>query len=567
MSLKVALAPSSPVFQAADRPGCKLDQNERSEALPHWLEKAINQIPAQAVWRYPDRRELEAALAEKFGLEDGMVLVGNGGDEVIQYLIADLPAGTPLIAPLPTFGFYREQAAIWPVKPVFLPAKDDLTFDLEACRSAIRENPNGVFILIRPNNPTGEMVSREEALELLALCREHNTLVLLDEAYAEFADDDLLDQLQANPHLVILRTFSKAYGLAGLRLGYFLASAELLNRLRKRVMPYNVSGVTLHLGLAALQPNAEGEVRTYCERVIENRRYFEKLLAEWGIRSLPSQANFITMQLGDARAAFVGKVMAAQGFAVRTFNRAPITGCVRFSIPADTCAFKDALMLALKPDLLCLDVDGTLIDVVESFDTAVTTTVEHYTGQTPDRDEILALRAAGGYNDDFQLAAELVRRRGVAVDLEALKDVFRGIYFGDETRAGANQSESLLINDDLWARWKQRALDGSWSLALVTGRDRKEMAHGLTLLDYPEDQPVYTIDDVAVGKPDPEGIRAAAERTGRRRIWMVGDNLDDIRAAHAAGAVAIGVGENREALEAAGCAVFLDDINQLETLL
>lgn len=567
MSSKLALAPSSPVFKAADRPGCKLDQNERSEALPHWLEKALAQIPAQAVWRYPDRRELEGAIAEKFDLDEDMVLAGNGGDELIQYLFAELAPGTRIIAPLPTFGFYREQADIWPVTPLFLPPNPDLSFDLDACRRAIRENPNSLFILIRPNNPTGEMLPRAQALELMALCGEVGTTMLLDEAYAEFADDDLLDQLQANPHLIILRTFSKAYGLAGLRIGYFLADGARLNRMRHRVMPYNISGVSLHLGLAALKTNAEREVRTYCERVIENRRHLQALLTEWGIQFLPSQANFITMVLGDRRAEFVGKVLAARGFAVRTFNRAPITGCVRFSIPAETRDFEQVLAVALKPDLLCLDVDGTLIDVRESFDAAVIATVTHFTGSAPERSDILELRAAGGFNDDFQLSAELVRRRGVGVDLDALKDMFRTFYFGDDTQAGANQRERLLIKPALWAAWKQRVAAGDLKMALVTGRDRREMAPGLALLDYPADQPVYTIDDVAVGKPDPEGILAAAARTGAANLWMVGDNLDDIRAAVAAGAVAIGVGENRAALEAAGAVAFYDDINALEDVL
>ena len=534
---------------------------------PIGWKKALSQLPAEALWRYPDRRDLEAKIADKFGLDDAMVLVGNGGDELIQYVYADLPADTPVIAPLPTFGFYQEQGDIWPVRSIYLEPKQDLSLDIEACCQAIDANPNGLFILIRPNNPTGEMVSRQVALDLLDRCARNNTVMLLDEAYAEFADDDLLDQLANYENLIVLRTFSKAYGLAGLRMGYFLADAARLNRLRRRVMPYNVSAVSLHLGQSALGLEAEREVRTYCERVRQNRQKLYELLTGWGIRVLPSQANFLTMQLGEYRAEFVGQVLASRGFAVRTFKRAYITGCVRFSIPAETQAFEEALALALKPELICLDVDGTLIDVRESFDTAVLETVSHFCGESPDRAEILQLRAGGGFNDDFLVSTELIRQRGVEVPLEDVKQVFQSIYFGTEGRAGAVTREQPLVSAALWQTWKERAASGEVALALVTGRNREEMAPGLALLDIPADWPCYTIDDVAEGKPDPEGILSAADETQARRIWMVGDNLDDVRAALAAGAVAIGVGENRAALVEAGACAFLDEIDQLEELL
>ena len=556
------LAPSSPSFRAADLPGRKLDQNERSERVPHWLRAALNALPDPDLWRYPDRRALEADLADFYGLREDQVLVSNGGDEAIQYLFADLPADTPIIAPLPTFGFYLEQCDVWPVRSIYLPVRDDLTLDIEAAFDAVAANPGGIFILIRPNNPTGESIPRETAQRLIAWCGQHGTRVLLDEAYAEFASDNLLDLLADNPHLIILRTFSKAYGLAGLRMGYLLADGELLNRLRRRVMPYNVSSVSLHLGREALKPPAQKEITDYCEKVVANRRRLFTLLSGWGIRVLPSESNFLMLDLGDRRANFIGKVMAMQGFAVRTFKRPGITGCVRFSVPVETAALEAALTLAFKPELLCLDVDGTLIDVRASFDETVLRTVYHFCGLRPDRDEILALRAAGGFNDDHVLSRELIRRHGADVPLEQVKAVFETLYFGDGTTPGTVTRETPLIDARLLDRMRKE-----FRIALVTGRNRREMAPGIDLLGLDAGTPCYTVDDVTHPKPDPEGIRAASEVTGCRRVWMVGDNLDDIRAAVAAGAVPIGVGENREALEKAGACAFFDHIDQIEELL
>lgn len=215
-----------------------------------------------------------------------------------------------------------------------------------------------------------------------------------------------------------------------------------------------------------------------------------------------------------------------------------------------------------RPDLICLDVDGCLIDTHTSFDNVVKTLVRRYTNSEASDAELLEIRRLGGYNDDNLLAWEIIRRRGVEVALDEIFPAFHELYFGSAETPGLYRSETPIITSQLLSH-----LLSNYNVALITGRNRAEVALAQEMLNLPADLPMWTIDDVQRGKPDPEGILAAKTRFAATTTWMVGDNVDDILAAKAAGAVAIGVGRYREALQQAGADILLDDINGLEALL
>ncbi len=269
------------------------------------------------------------------------------------------------------------------------------------------------------------------------------------------------------------------------------------------------------------------------------------------------------LSLGEHKARVLAGCLKVEGIEARGVNGEATPGMLCFSMSADPARLRAALMRALSPELLCLDVDGCLIDVRESFDAVVTRTVRAFTGQTIDRREILALRAAGGFNDDNMLALALIRERGGETTLQEVLPVFRRYYFGDDRDAGLHLQEKLLIRPELF-----ESLQRTYSVALVTGRNREETALAMPMLRPLANTALVTVDDVARGKPDPEGILKAASMFGADRVWMLGDNKDDILAARAAGAVPIGVtSENRSALEEAGAAIVLNDINEIEVLL
>ncbi len=280
-----------------------------------------------------------------------------------------------------------------------------------------------------------------------------------------------------------------------------------------------------------------------------------ELTAAWSHLAPRWEGSDLTLALGRLRAGFVAGLLAAAGHEAWSESE-------RLHLARPDGAALEALAQALAPDLICLDVDGCLIHTAASFDGVVKTLVSRYTGRWPEDDELLAIRRLGGYNDDNLLAFELIRRAGVERPLELIFPEFRDLYFGTADTPGLYLRETPLIRPELLRRLRERG-----PIALVTGRNRDELRLAFELLDLPADLPAWTIDDVAAGKPDPEGILAAKSRFGARAAWMVGDNVDDILAARNAGAVAIGVGRYREALTQAGATIVLDDINQLEELL
>ncbi|MDJ0840324.1 MAG: aminotransferase class I/II-fold pyridoxal phosphate-dependent enzyme [Acidobacteriota bacterium] len=544
-------------------PAVKLDLNERSEGAPRWARRCLENVDEEAIWRYADRRPLEVRIAARFGLEPDQVLATNGSDEGILYMLAWQGRGRTLYMPEPCFEFCRELGDIWGLGVQTIPAGENLELDLEALRTFISAGTGGLLVLARPNNPTGEVVSYEAILPLLQLCKERDVTVLVDEAYAEFAEDDLISTLAVFDNLVILRTFSKAFGLAGLRVGYLMGHSKLIGQLRKRALPYNISAPALVVAERALQDDAMADMRAYAKAVAGEREGLFRRLTRWGVKVFPGQGNFLLLQLGRAKAELLYSAMKLHGIDVRRFENEELAGCLRLSVPSHAGHLYDVLGQVLDPELICLDIDGCLIDTRDSFDAVVAATVKHFTGQDIEIPEIYELRSRGGFNDDNVISHALIAKRGVEASLDSIKEVFRDFYLGAGSKDGLYKKEKVLINKRLLTHLCKR-----FKVALITGRNREELAPALELMDLPQDMPCWTIDDVKRGKPDPEGILAAAGRFEARRVWMVGDNPDDVRAARAAGALPIGVEMgNSEALRMIGAVRVMDSVNQLEELI
>ncbi|MCB1050196.1 MAG: aminotransferase class I/II-fold pyridoxal phosphate-dependent enzyme [Acidobacteria bacterium] len=538
----------------------KLDQNERSEGAPEWARTTLRELGDQAIWGYPKREPAEASIAAFWNLDPKQVLLGNGSDEVILYLFSSLKPGAPVLLPCPTFGFYKEQMALWPIDARILPATPDFDQDWDQVRTVLSQMRDGLLILVRPNNPTGYCQPEAELIALIQLAAKGGNTVLLDEAYGEFCGQTLIPKLDQFPNLLIIRTLSKAFGLAGFRLGYMLGAPDKMQPLRDRAMPFNVTTPGIALVQAAMSPAAQADTQNYVQQVVANRDRLFLKFQEWGVPVKASGANFLMMRFAPLKAEFVFQALAGLGVRIRRWSDPDWAGVLRLSIPADLRDLEEKLAQVFQPQLLCLDVDGCLIDTRPSFDAAILATVRQF-GGSADEAAILALRRTSGFNDDHRLTQALLRNQGIDIEFAEIQLVFNQAYFGSAQTQGLVTLESPLIQTAFWARLRDQ-----YQVALVTGRNRREMAYGLETLQA-KDILVYCLDDVQKGKPDPEGILNAQSRCGTRQTWMVGDNIDDILAAKAAGAIPIGVGPNREALLAAGAAIVLEDINQLEALL
>ena len=256
---------------------------------------------AAGINRYPDAGtvRLREALARTLGIDPDCVWAGAGSSENLTTAARALGGpGTSFVYPWPSFAMYPINAVYADAESITVPLDDALRTDLEALYKAIR-NDTTLVIICNPNNPTGSYVPRAEIHEFADRVPE-STLVLVDEAYGEFVaaeeDSSLIPLAVERPNLVVARTFSKIYGLAGLRVGYMVGQAPTLRSLRKAQSPFVVGSLAEVAATTALR--FPQRVR---ERFELNRRgvdYLEGALADRGIRYVPTQANFIWLRLG-----------------------------------------------------------------------------------------------------------------------------------------------------------------------------------------------------------------------------------------------------------------------------
>src|SRR5690606_4163642 len=248
------------------------------------------------------------------------VVAGAGSVAVLAHILEIVAEpGTEVVFPWRSFEAYPIAVALTGATAVKVPVSDDGRLDLPAMAAAVTERTRAVLVCT-PNNPTGPAVRQAELDELLASV-PRNVLVLIDEAYVEFGRDpetvDGLATLRAHPNVVLLRTFSKAYGLAGLRLGFAVARPRMAEAVRKASTPFGVSHVAQLAGIASLR--AKDELIARVDTIVAERAQMLHGLRAAGLPVLDSEANFVWLPLGDSTARFAADAAAA-GVVVRPFQ-------------------------------------------------------------------------------------------------------------------------------------------------------------------------------------------------------------------------------------------------------
>ncbi len=316
--------------------------------------KAIKAIQDQieALHRYPDGagHVLTEKLADHLGVNCGNIVLGNGSDEVIGMLSRSLLApGEEAIMPQPSFLMYEITVRSVGAQPVFVPLNDDLAIDLNAIADRLTPRTRLVF-LCNPNNPTGTIIT---ASDLTAFLKDlpAGVTVVIDEAYIEFVRDSRcakgVDFFQAGFPVVILRTFSKAYGLAGLRIGYGLMQKPLADILHRIRQPFN-AGTLAQVGAAAALDDEEHLQKTV-HLVQSGLEFLYDVLGGLGIRCYPTQANFFLVDVQED-AGQVFRKMLAEGVIVRSMRSYGFPNFIRISVglPQENQRFVTALAKVLK---------------------------------------------------------------------------------------------------------------------------------------------------------------------------------------------------------------------------
>lgn len=322
----------------------KLDANENPYGLLPAVRLALAEMPFAHIYPDPGSLALREALSSLHGVPAENLLAGAGADELIDLLLRLLiePGDAVLNCP-PTFGMYRFDGDLNGARVIDIMRQDDFSLDVPAIEAAAARHKPKILFLASPNNPDGSLVPQADLERLLEL----PLLVVLDEAYMEFAPpgSSLLGQVSQRQNLVVLRTFSKWAGLAGLRVGFGAFPSALMPHLWKAKQPYNVNVAAATAALVSLQ-HVEELQAVGRKLLAERERLFAALQNVPYLSPYPTHANFILCRIDGRDAAQLKRDLAGQGVLVRYFNKPGLTNCIRISVgrPEDT----DRLMAALE---------------------------------------------------------------------------------------------------------------------------------------------------------------------------------------------------------------------------
>ena len=315
----------------AGRQGLRLDFNENTVGCSPRVLARMRAFDVETLARYPDREPVEREVARFLGMDAAQLLLTNGVDEAIHLLCSTyLEAGDEAIIVMPTFAMYSIFALAEGAKVVEVSSGPDFTFPSEALLTKISPRTRLVAVA-NPNNPTGAAVSEEILLQIAEAAPQ--AAVLVDEAYFEFHGETLLARRERPSNLFVARTFSKAYGLAGLRIGVLVGDPQQMVMVRRVASPYNVNAVALAVLPEAFQDMAY--VEHYAAEVRHNRRLLEQELSALGLRYWPSRGNFVLVRIGPMHKEFVHS-LRDRGILVRDRDSDPgCEGCVRLTVGSD----------------------------------------------------------------------------------------------------------------------------------------------------------------------------------------------------------------------------------------
>ena len=311
-----------------EREGLRLDFNENTGGCSPQVLARLREITAEEIACYPGRAPVEAVVADFLEIKPNELLLTNGVDEAIHLLCETfLQAGDEALIVVPTFAMYEISAAVTGALVISVPAGVDCRLPTSDVLSQVTPRTR-LIAIANPNNPTGSVA---EPASLLAIAsRVPEAAILVDEAYFEFYGETLLAQWRSLPNLFVARTFSKAYGLAGLRIGVLAGNAAHISMVNKVRSPHNVNGVALACLPAALAD--QDYIGQYVSQVRRGRDELQREFARWGIRYWPSQANFVLASFGPLKTPFI-QSMRAHGILVRDRSRDyGCEGCVRITL-------------------------------------------------------------------------------------------------------------------------------------------------------------------------------------------------------------------------------------------
>jgi len=342
-NLRPELASLSPYTLKHHAVRIKLDQNENPFAWPQEISQRVADfIRAGQLNRYPPftAARVEEKIAAYVGCQPENIMAANGSNDALHaFLLSVITPGKKLITVQPTFTVYQLLSNLLGGCVEAVALKDDLSYDFDALVKTVSRNPDSPVILCSPNNPTGCSLSRQQVEQLAGVCRN---FILIDQAYIEFGGEDVSGCIDLCPNVIIARTFSKAFGAAGLRMGYLVGHAQCIAQFRKAKLPYAINSCT-QFAAEVLLDHAE-LMRRQIEQIKREAKRMYQQLSEFAFeRVFASDANFFVVKLTHHNAYF--DYLLQKSILIRDVSNYPLLSqCVRISV--GTTEENDALFKA-----------------------------------------------------------------------------------------------------------------------------------------------------------------------------------------------------------------------------
>ena len=546
--------------QADDTGRLRLDANECIDGPNDLGITSVSWNPD--VGRYPATTDLERLIASRSGTDPSRIVVTAGADDAIDRVCtAFLGSDSRVVLTEPTFVMIRRSIARRSSTVESIRWLDG-RFPLEDF--IVRSLGCDLMVVVTPCNPTGRTISVDQ---LEAIRRGNpDPILMVDLAYIEFAEDgtdeELMNTLAAirrMPRTVMVRTLSKAWGLAGLRVGWTESSVDLADRIRDAGGPFAVSSMSIQVAEEVLSnPLSERLMRRRVERVVDNRRRLDRWMGDRGFDSGDSEANFLLLQDPQrrGRSARLANGLRSLGVSVRRFDETSISDRIRITVPPDRAQMdrlRRCVDAVVDPDVLLFDLDGVIADVDRSYRSAIENTVSEFGFNVGDG-EIDRIKRAGSANDDWDVTRRILLDRGIEVEIDEIVRRFQRWYLGDESRGGLYELETPLIDPTTIRR-----AAGERRVGIVTGRPRVEAERFLDRFGFDRVVDAVVAREDAPLKPDPTGLTNILRSLDATSAWFFGDTVDDVMAARRQPSsliVPIGVtdDDSRTSLEAAGAA-------------
>jgi len=310
MKLKSSLANMKAYKPGKKPPKVKLDANEAN-----YLIQQLDSPNLTNLNRYPDSyaSDLTNKLASLHKVSPSQILIGQGSSELLELIVKSyLEPGETVVSLRPSFVMYEKYTNYYNGVYKTFPLREDMTLDLDLFLDFLEEEKPKILFLASPNNPSGTLLSKQAIQSVL---ENTDAILVLDEAYIDFVGEDysMINQIDQYKNLFITRTFSKAYGLAALRIGYLVGPVERINQLKIVKTPYSTSSLSQDLALKALDYQEEKD--TYLAMIKQNKIRLEQVLKDMNIRVFPSSANFLFIQTDLG----LGEYLEEQDIRIRVF--------------------------------------------------------------------------------------------------------------------------------------------------------------------------------------------------------------------------------------------------------